>query len=159
MAGIWSAAGLALVSLVVIVLVDTDPRFQRDDWRGVAHALGRDVGARVLLVDPASGRIPLQVYMPGLRTLTAPVAVRELDVAVVPRNVQGGGIGRPPRLRGPQPAPAGFTLTGVVYGSTYTVLRYRAPSPVTISPSSLTAAPWLGQTGYGALLQEAHVRR
>jgi mannosyltransferase len=152
-AGICAAAGLALVSLVVVVLVATDSRYQRDDWRGVAHALGSDTGARVLLVDPASGEIPLQAYMSGLRVLTAPAAVRELDVAVVPRNVRGGGIGTPPRATGPQPVPSGFTLAGVVYASTYTVLRYIAPSPVAVSPS-LAGAAWLGRGGYGALLQD-----
>jgi mannosyltransferase len=150
--GSWAAGALALISLVVVVRVNTDARYQRDDWRGVAHALGSGTGARVLLVDPASGVIPLQVYMPGLRALTAPVAVREIDVAVVPRNVQGGGIGSPPRATGRQPAPPGFTLTGATYGSTYTVLRYTSPSPVAIAPS-LAAATWLGETGYGALLQ------
>jgi mannosyltransferase len=151
--GIWSAAALALVSLVVVVLVDTDSRYQRDDWRGVAHALGAVTTARVLLVDPASGEIPLQAYMPGLRALTAPVAVRELDVVVVRPNVRGGGIGPPPRSTGEQPAPTGFTLAGVTYASTYTVLRYTAPSPEPVSPS-LTGSRWLRQSGYGALLQD-----
>jgi mannosyltransferase len=154
LAGSWAAAGVALVSLVVVVLVATNSRYQRDDWRGVAHALGwaGSNTARVLLVDPASGEIPLQAYLSGLRTLTAPVAVRELDVAVVPRNVRGGGIGTPPRVTGPQPAPPGFTLVGVVYASTYTLLRYTAPSPVAVSPT-LADATWLGQSGYGALWQ------
>jgi mannosyltransferase len=151
--GSWAAGALALVSLVVVVLVESDARYQRDDWRGVAHALGSDTRTRVLFVDPASGAIPLQRYMPGLRPLTGPVAVRELDVAVVPPNVRGGGIGRPPQLTGPQPAPPGFTLAQTVNGSTYTVLRYTAPSPVAVSPS-LVAAGWLGQSGYGALLQD-----
>jgi mannosyltransferase len=153
MAGSWAAAALALISLVVVVLVNTDARYQRDDWRGVAHALGRDADARVLLVGPASGEIPLQVYMPGLRGLTAPAAVRELDVVVVPPNVRGGGIGAPPRATGPQPSPPGFTLSSTVYAPTYTLLRYTAPSPVAISPS-LAGATWLGQSGYGALLQK-----
>ena len=135
------------------MLVDTGARYQRDDWRGVARALGLPRSARVVLVDPASGKIPLQVYMPGLRALTAPVAVRELDVVVVPANVRGGGIGTPPRVTGPQPAPPGFTLSQTVYGSTYTVLRYTAPSPVAISPS-LAASTWLGRSGYGALRQD-----
>jgi mannosyltransferase len=152
--GIWAAGALALISVVVVLLVDTDARYQRDDWRGVARALGPDTGPRVLLVEPASGEIPLQVYMPGVRALTAPVAVRQLDVAVVPANVQGAGIGTPPRVTGPQPAPPGFTLTQTVYASTYTVLRYTAPSPVAISPSSLAGAAWLGQSGYGALFQD-----
>jgi mannosyltransferase len=151
--GSWAAVALALVSLVVVVVVDGDSRYQRDDWRGVAHALGSGPGERVLLVDPGSGAIPLQVYMPGLRALTGPVAVRELDVVVVPPNVRGGGIGRPPRATGPQPAPPGFTLTQTEHDSTYTVLRYTARSPVTVSPS-LAATPWLGQTGFGALVQK-----
>ena len=152
--GSWAAGGLAIVSLVVVVLVDGDPRYHRDDWRGVAHALGSDGRARVLFVDPASGAIPLQVYLPGLRPLTTPVAVRELDVIVVPSNVRGGGIGRPPRVAGAQPVAPGFSLTGAVYGSTYTVLRYTAPSPVVVSPS-LAAATWLGRRGYGALVRGA----
>ncbi|MFZ0388702.1 MAG: glycosyltransferase family 39 protein [Solirubrobacteraceae bacterium] len=151
-AGIWAATALALVSLVAVGLLDTDSRYQRDDWRGVAHTLGQVTAARVLLVDPASGEIPLQVYMPDLRALTAPVAVRDLDVVVVPANAQGGGIGTPPRMIGPQPPPAGFTLSGVTYASTYTVLRYTAPSPVPVSPA-LAGLPWLGRSGYGALLQ------
>jgi mannosyltransferase len=156
MFGVWAAVGLALISLLVVVLVDTDARYQRDDWRGVAHALGRAGSntARVVFVDPGSGEIPLQVYMSGLRALAAPVAVRQLDVVVVPANVQGGGIGTPPRITGPQPVPAGFTLAGAVYKSTYTVLRYTSPTPVAVSPS-LAGAPWLGQSGgYGALLQD-----
>ena len=151
--GGWTAGALALLSLIVVLLVQTDSRYQRDDWRGVAHALGSATAPRVLLVDPASGSIPLQLYLPGVRALTSPVAVRELDVAVVPPNVRGGGIGRPPPVTGPQPVPPGFTLTGAAHDSTYTVLRYTAPSPVTVSPS-LAAAPWLGQTGYGALVQD-----
>lgn len=152
--GLWAAGALAIVSVVVVVLVDTDARYQRDDWRGVARALGPSAGPRVLLVEPASGEIPLQVYMPGVRALTAPVAVRQLDIAVVPPNVQGAGIGTPPRLTGPQPTPPGFTLTQTVDASTYTVLRYTAPSPGAISPSSLARAAWLGRIGYGALLQD-----
>jgi mannosyltransferase len=154
-AGSWAAAALAIVSLVVVVLVDADARYQRDDWRGVARALGHTAGARVLLVDPASGEIPLQAYMSGLRSLMAPVAVRELDVVDIAPNVRGGGIGTPPQAGGPQPAPPGFTLTGAVYASTYTVLRYTAPSPAAISPS-LAGATWLGQSSYGALLQDEH---
>jgi hypothetical protein len=56
-------------------------------------------------------------------------------------------------VTGPEPAPPGFTLTQTVYGSTYTVLRYTAPAPVTVSPS-LAAARWLGESGYGTLRQD-----
>ena len=99
--------------MLVVVLVDTDPRYQRDDWRGVAHALGPATPQRVVLVDPGSGLIPLQSYMHGLRTLSRPVAVRELDLVVVPPNVQGAGIGTTPQLIPGQGLPPGFTLAGV----------------------------------------------
>ena len=56
-------------------------------------------------------------------------------------------------MTGPQPAPTGVTLSGVTYASTYTVLRYTAPSPEPVSPS-LTGSRWLRQSGYGALLQD-----
>ena len=108
----------------------------------------------MLLVDPGIRRDPVAGVHAGAASVDGPVAVRELDVAVVPANVQGGGIGKPPRVTGPQPAPPGFTLTGAVHDATYTVLRYTSPAPVTVSPS-LAAAPWLGQSGYGALVQDA----
>jgi mannosyltransferase len=140
--GVWAAVALAAISVLVVVLVDTNPRYQRDDWRGVAHALGPATGERVVLVDPGSGLIPLQSYLRGLRVLTHPVAVRELDLVVVPSNVEGGGIGTPPRLVRGQELPDGFTLAGVTYARTYTVLRLRAPTPTPVTPEQ-AIVPWL----------------
>jgi mannosyltransferase len=152
--GVGAALALAAISVVVVVLVDVNPRYQRDDWRGVAHALGRAAGQRVVLVDPASGEIALQTYMPGLRPLTRRVAVRELDLVVVPSNVQGGGIGTPPRPAAGQPLPHGFALAGATYAETYTVVRLRAPVPTPVTPAEATAS-WLHSGPFGPLLQPA----
>jgi 4-amino-4-deoxy-L-arabinose transferase-like glycosyltransferase len=152
--GVWAAVALAAISVLVIVLVAVNPRYQRDDWRGVAHALGRAAGERVVLVDPGSGEIPLQTYMRGLRTLTRPVAVRELDLVVVPANVRGGGIGAPPRLAAGQPLPSGFRLAGATYAPTYTVVRLTAPAPMPVTPAE-AAVPWVGSGAFGPLLQRS----
>ncbi|HEX5192587.1 MAG TPA: glycosyltransferase family 39 protein, partial [Solirubrobacteraceae bacterium] len=152
-AGVLAAIALAAISVLIVVLVDTNPRYQRDDWRGVAHALGPATAKRVVFVDPGSGLIPLQPYMPGLRALTGAVAVRELDLVVMPSNVQGGGIGTPPQLLPGQPLPHGFAVAGTTYAKTYTVVRLTAPRPTPVSPTE-AAAPWLRSGASGPLLQE-----
>jgi 4-amino-4-deoxy-L-arabinose transferase-like glycosyltransferase len=139
-AGVAVAGGLSVISVVVLALVDTNPRYQRDDWRGVSRALGAADRARAIVVSPGSGWIPLRVYQPGVRPLRrAPVT--ELDLVAVPAQVLGGGIAMPPRPHTPPPVPAGFRLTRVVYAETYTVLRFRAAKPVAVTPAALTASP------------------
>jgi hypothetical protein len=145
---------LAVLCLVVVGAVEADARYQRVDWRDAGAAAGSAVGPKAIVVSPGSGLIPLQVYLPRLRTLSGAAAVRELDVIAVGAQVTGGGIGTPPRLSAPLPVPAGFRLVRAVAASTYTVLRYRAAAPVTVTPASL-AGVHLGQTGSLALLEPA----
>lgn len=152
--GVACAGGLALLGVVVVILVDTHDRYQRDDWRGVSHALGTSPGARAIVVSPGSGLIALQAYRSGLRTLTTPAAVTELDVVAVPQQVTGGGIGTPPRPVTPPALPAGFTLSKLVAAQTYTVLRYRAAAPVAITPM-VAAADHLGPGSFTVLLQNS----
>jgi 4-amino-4-deoxy-L-arabinose transferase-like glycosyltransferase len=153
LSGVLAASVLPVISVLVVVLVDTNPRYQRDDWRGVARALGPATVERAVLVDPGSGAIPLRSYMSGLRAQKRPVAVRELDLVVVAPNVRGGGIGAPPRLAPGQALPRGFTLAGSTYAKTYTVVRLTAPVPTTVTPSEATV-PWLRSGGSGPLVQE-----
>ena len=58
--------------------------FQRDDWRGVAAALGRPASARAVVVSPGSGPMPLGLYEGGLRPMPA-------RGAAVAEPVGGGG--------------------------------------------------------------------
>ncbi|HEY2318428.1 MAG TPA: glycosyltransferase family 39 protein [Solirubrobacteraceae bacterium] len=146
------ALGLALISVVVVVLVDATPRFQRDDWRDAETALGVPLGPRAIVVTPASGVIPLQAYLPGIQELSGATAVRELDVIAIPPQSTGAGMAVPPRPPGPLPVPPGFRLQRAVYARTYSALRYVAPKPVAVTPAAL-AADHLGNTPGLALLQ------
>jgi mannosyltransferase len=152
------AAAVVVVSLAVVVLVDVSPRYQRDDWRGAARALGAPALTRAIVVSPGSGVIPLQLYLPSLRTLTTPTAVRELDIVAIPVQVTGSGIAAPPRPSAPLPVPAGFRLFRAVYAGTYTVLRYRSPTPARLAPAAL-GADHLGSSGYLPLVQRNGVAR
>ena len=146
------ALALATISVVVLVLVGLTPSFQRDNWRGAEAALGGARGPRVIVVTPASGVIPLQAYLPGARSLSAPTGVRELDVLAIPPQTTGNGMAVPPRPAGALPVPAGFRLQRAVYTRTYTALRYVAPEPIAVSPGSLTP-DHLGQSPGVAVLQ------
>ena len=148
------AVALAVISLLVVVLVDSTPAYQRDDWRGAEQALGAPSGARAI-VAPSNGLIPLQAYLPRLQGLTGSAAVRELDVIDVPPQTTGNGKTLPARLTGPLPVPAGFRLRRAVYTRTYSALRYIAPRPVVVTPGSL-AADHLGAGATLALVQPAH---
>jgi 4-amino-4-deoxy-L-arabinose transferase-like glycosyltransferase len=148
------AVVLAALLLVIVIRVDLNPVYQRDNWRGAAQAVGSSPTARALVVTPGSGLTALQAYLPRLGPLTAPVAVRQIDVIAIPQQVTGAGIGIPPRPAAPLPVPAGFRLTRAVAARTYSVLVYRSPAPVLVTPQSL-AADHLGATGYAPLLQAA----
>lgn len=149
----WTCAGLlAVVGVIVVVLVDTHPQYQRDDWRGVSRALGVATGTRAIVVSPGSGLVALEAYQGGLRAMTAPVAVTELDVALIPGQVTGGGIGALPPRSATVPAPHGFTPLAPVRGATYVVLRFRAPSP-TVVPPSIALTDHLGTGSVAPLVQ------
>jgi mannosyltransferase len=145
------ALALAVISVVVVVLVDATPRFQRDDWRGAEAALGAPSGPRAIVVTPASGIIPLQAYLPTVRTLRAPVAVRELDVIAIPPQTTGNGVAVPPRPVTPLSVPAGFRLQRAAYTRTYSALRYVAARPVVVTAAAL-APDHLGPEAGLALL-------
>jgi hypothetical protein len=76
-----------VIGLVAAVGVARDRNLQRPDWRGVAAVLGtRPSGAaatsgRAILVQNYKDRLPLGLYLPGLRFVpTHHTRVSELDV-------------------------------------------------------------------------------
>ena len=155
-AAIALTGALAAIFLAVTLLVDTDARYQRDDWRGAARALGPLTGPRAIVVTPGSGLLPLSVYSPSVRPLHA-AAVTEVEVVAVPPQVLGGGIGPPPRPRVPPRLPGAFRVARVIYGETFTVVRYLAPTAVTVTPASLAAAA-LGAGPPAVLVQSPDAR-
>jgi len=151
------AALVGLIFVAVVALVDTDSRFQRDDWRGASDALGIPHEVRAIVVSPGSGVIPLQIYQPGLRPIGGRATVSELDVVAIPGQVTGGGIAKPPRPGASFAVPAGFVSAGATYASTYTVLRFAARRPLRVS--SMTLGPsHLGTGGFTILVQSPRPR-
>ena len=127
-AGPVLVAGLCAVGVVAFVGVETNVAYQRDDWRGVARVLGRASAAtRAVVVDPASGSIPLSVYTARLRAVTPSEAVttREIDVVL---------LGGAPEHAAP--ALPGFEAA-LLHSGGFTVLRYRAAAPVAVSYAQL----------------------
>lgn len=134
--GIAAAVALAAVWLVAVLAVATTARYQRDDWRGAARALGSAARPRVVVVAPASGRVPAAHYLGhGAREATAPVRVREIDVLAVD-TARGGGRTAPAPAAAPAP---GFTPAGERSGATWRVQRFTAPQPVAVDPAALAA--------------------
>src|SRR5579875_609271 len=114
--------------------VQSDPLYQRPNWRGVAAALGAQEGTRAIAAYPgqfATG--PLSWYLPrvpwagpGGRTPAGPVTVSELDVIA-------NAAGPPPA----PPAAARVIAAPVVDG--YQIVRYALAAPVRGDAGALAA--------------------
>lgn len=133
-------AGLCAVGLAAVIGVATDARFQRDNWRGAVRTLpgGRPVA---IVVAPASGRIPLEYYLPHVRLYPAGgAAVRGLDLIVLGQRRSGDGVVRPRVAAAPAPPP-GFGPPTVVRHATFVVVRYptAGSSDVRVGPAQLAA--------------------
>ena len=131
--GFIAAGLLCLIGLIVVLAVDTDERYQRDDWRSAARALGTSKVRRAVIITPVSGQIPLLLYLKGAKPVPPEgIDVMELDyVGLAPR--LPGQAPRPPRPPGPLPLP-GFAEIGRKEGETYTVLREQAAAPLHVTP-------------------------
>ncbi len=149
--GAIMAGALVAVFAIVVVRVDTDLRYQRADWRGASDALGQVTGPRALVVTPGNGLLPLAVYQPHV-TMLGTDRVREIDVIGIPSTSTGSGLGPAPRPTAQFHVPAGFKLFHATYNGAYTVLRYRSPTAVTVTPATL-AASHVGNGSFTTLLQ------
>ena len=131
-----SAVALCAIFLVAVLSVDADRTFQRDDWRGAAHALGAATVPRAIVVTPGDGVLPLRVYLPRARPLRTGDRVREIDVlGVALRRKQGEGPRQPTRV--PPVLYPQFTLAQARRDRVFLVARYRARTPVAVSPGIL----------------------
>lgn len=141
--GLAALTALCAIGLVAVVSVDLHRPYQRDDWRGAVRALGRAHGPRAILVTPANGVLPLQVYLPRAMPIQRSGAmVVEVDLVGVARRVREGQEPQPPRPRSfyfPPP----FRQVRVVRDPMFTVVRARAAGslapvdPGTLGPSQL----------------------
>ncbi|MEA2422015.1 MAG: mannosyltransferase [Thermoleophilaceae bacterium] len=131
--GVAVGAALCALFAFVVVSVAARPELQRDDWRGIARALGPPAGGRAIIVSPINGSIPLSLYLPGQRALgPSGATVQEVDAVAVAPHVAGEER-RAPVVPAATP-PAGFREVARHRGRTYTVVRYRSDAPVLITP-------------------------
>ena len=144
-AGPIFVAALCAAGVVAFVGVETTPADQRDDWRGVAAAIGPPtVGPRYIVVNPSDGPPALELYLPARRgagsSATLPPA-REVDVIEVARD---------PAVPAVPAAVAGFTPS-VIHTSSYTVIRYSAPAPTPLSYPQLASLALQASAGSSIL--------
>ncbi len=133
-AGATAGVGICLVSLLVIVGIDTKPAYQRDDWRAVARGLPTHTSGTVI-VTPENSLLPLGIYVPSLqKTGSSRVLTREVEFVAL-RVRQTGRA--PSEAVVPTSAPAGFRPAGVKRTSTYAISRFLAPRPIGTSTSEL----------------------
>ena len=99
-AGLAAAGALVVLGAFTVVLVNADATLQRDDWRGVAHALGEpQAEPRAVVVTPFFAEQTFAVYAPDLELMPdAGEAVGEVDYVALPRRERTQSRpGPPPR--------------------------------------------------------------
>jgi mannosyltransferase len=130
-AGLALAAFLCALWVFVVISVNTRPELQRDDWRGIARAMGvPDPHGRAIIVSPINGGIPLRLYLPRARIFPAAGGqVGEVDVVAAAPREAGATRTAPPVRRVVVPL-AGFSRESVHKGRTFTVVKYRALAPL-----------------------------
>ena len=125
-------AGLAVLccmGIASVVGVALESSWQRDDWRGIAEALGPARAPRALVVQPASGRRPLALYLRDVSRMPGRgAAVSEIASVHPVRRFAGGAHPAPP----PRPRPIlnpTFTPAGRRLEETFSLYLWRAAEP------------------------------
>jgi mannosyltransferase len=151
-AGVVGLAGLALIGLIAVLGVATHPAWQREDWRGMAQALGRPTGPRAIIV-PASGRRALELYLPRLSELPQEGSpVREIAIVYPVRRKAGEEHPLPPP-RPATPALAGFTLSKRRFTDSYSVVLVKAPRDVAFNVAAALSLRPVRNESSAVLLQ------
>jgi 4-amino-4-deoxy-L-arabinose transferase-like glycosyltransferase len=125
----WGRVGivaLCLLGLLSIAGVLLTPAWQRDDWRGIAEALGPPDGTRALIIQPASGAAPLRLYFPRLQPMPeVGESVKEIALVTPARRDVGGEHPKPPPTIVPPQVP-GFEVAARRQTSSYALVLLRA---------------------------------
>jgi mannosyltransferase len=141
-AGLGLLTALCALSLAIVVAVAADSQYQRADWKGLAHALGRADATRALVVSPANGELALRYYRPGIRTMRPEgAAVREVAVVAVAGSRDPGKAPELPKLVGTALGVPGFDPALETGTATYAILRFPATRdvPAPVVPEALGA--------------------
>jgi len=140
--------GLCAISLAVIAATNAIPTYQRDDWRGAAHALATRGASRVIVAKQYASA-PLSVYLSSLQAISAPtVATRELAFVDLRTRRTGRSPLSPVVIRS---APPGFRLAGVATSETVAVSRFTAARATSVSADALRSL--IGEPNAELILQ------
>lgn len=135
-------AALCTISLAIVITVAADAQYQRQDWKGLARALGSSDAPRALVISPANGELALRYYRRALRTMRPQgAAVREVDVVTVAGSPDPGKAPELPPLVGTSLAVPGFGPSQRTQTSIYALLRFRAADsspPLSVTPIPLS---------------------
>jgi hypothetical protein len=126
--GMLLAGLIAVVFLAISVDVDLSPRLQRGDWQGVARALGRGRGRRVITTVEL-GAAPLEYYLPPLSNLArrTSVTVDEIDeTGYAPLRASAG-----------EPPAPGFVLRERLDINGLIIYRFSSSVPRSVSEQAL----------------------
>jgi mannosyltransferase len=138
-AGGIAVAALCAISLAMDVSVATQPRLQRDDWRGAVRALGVPTGPRAIVASPEYGLRGLANYtsdrrIPEMRQSGA--RVTEIALLGLSPPERGEAL-PPPRPSSPRLRLLGFRRVAHLEAETFTLIRYRSPRPRWVRPAVL----------------------
>lgn len=123
-------ASLCGIFIVLNVVIDSTPRLQRADWRGISKVIGPTPRARAI-VAPKEGRHALVYYLVRARKQTdGPLTVAEIDLL-------GRSSAPGPRFG---PMPAGFRRVSRVHSGRFYFLRYLASKPQRVTVGQLRRA-------------------
>jgi hypothetical protein len=149
-AGTPALLAIGAVFVSVVGLTVFDPAHQREDWRGVADALGPAHVSRALVIAPVTDNpapVPAIVglassYRPDVASMPrAGAAVREIDVIDI-RAVEWFDGDTPAAGRPPLPAP-GFRLAASIAHSNYRLYRFVSARLARVTPGRLRDRPLL----------------
>lgn len=89
-----AAATLCVIYAAILVSNVSDERFQREDFRAAAKALGPARVPRAIVITPG---VSLEVYVRGSFGMTRPARIREIDLLGLPWfNASGQLRSKPP---------------------------------------------------------------
>lgn len=138
-AGVAGLGVLCAASVAIAIAVAVNGSYQRDDWKGLAAAIGSTREPRALVVSPANGEAVLRYYLGPLPAFPAQgERVAEVDVVSVAVAPRPGDERILPGPTAPDYGP-GLGAPREVRGDGWVMLRFRPASPQTVEPLPLTA--------------------
>lgn len=138
-----AVVALAAAAFVVVdVRVPGDEGLHRDDWRGIARAMGPASETRIVALTPGWHVKPFSFYSPNVQPLLTGQRVSEVTTITYDGYVPG----TPGGVRAPVPGPP-FREASRQTVQRFTLVRYTADRPVTVTSEALA-----GQAGVNGTL-------